>query len=125
MIDRQLAVYLDSMRKAVVRAITLSNRMTEEQFSKDVDAQAATAMYFIVVGEAAIKITQRHPEFVSSHVEWPWDLMRGLRNRIVHSYDSLHVPTMWETTTRSLPELLSRIDALGSLDANTPPHTGT
>lgn len=46
--------------------------------------------------------------------------MRALRNRIVHSYDTLNVPTIWNTVTQSLPVLLSAIDALGPLEPGSP-----
>ncbi|MBK8083364.1 MAG: DUF86 domain-containing protein [Devosia sp.] len=35
--------------------------------------------------------------------------MRGLRNRIVHSYDTLDLPVVWSTVTDFLPSLLSAI----------------
>jgi uncharacterized protein with HEPN domain len=120
MIDEHLAVLLDSMRNAVVRAISLADRLTEDGFRNDPDAQAAAAMYLVVIGEAAIKIGQRHAEFALAQEEWPWDLMRALRNRIVHSYDTLNVPTVWSTVTQSLPPLLSAIEALGPLGPSNP-----
>jgi uncharacterized protein with HEPN domain len=42
--------------------------------------------------------------------------MRGLRNRIVHDYETLHLPTIWATANDSLPALLSEIDAIGIIE---------
>jgi uncharacterized protein with HEPN domain len=122
MINLRLAVLLDSMRGAAMKAISVASAFSEEQFQQDENAQAATAMFLVVLGETAAKvISQQFPDFVAAHPDWPWDLMRGLRNRIVHSYDTLNVPTIWATATESVPKLVADIDAVGPLD----PHTGS
>lgn len=100
------------MRKAAASAISLVERISYDDFVKDTDAQAATAMYLIIVGEAASKISQLSPAFAESHDALPWEKMRALRNRIVHDYETLHLPTIWATAQGSLPALLSQIDSL-------------
>lgn len=112
MIDERVAMHLASMRKAAAGAISLAERITYDDFVRDTDAQAATAMYLIIVGEAAAKISQLSPVFIDRHDALPWEKMRALRNRIVHDYETLHLPTIWATARESLPALLSQIDAL-------------
>jgi len=50
------------------------------------------------------------------HADWPWNDIRGLRNRIAHDYFSLDVAIVWGIIKESLPDLLSKIEALGELD---------
>ena len=115
MIDESVVPHLESMRNAAVRAIAIVSSTSYERFADDVNAQAATAMFLIVIGDAASKIAQASPSLVAAHGSLPWEKMRGLRNRIVHDYETLHVPTIWATAQDSLPVLLSGIDALLAL----------
>ena len=82
-------------------------------------------MFLIVIGEAAAKISQISPEFAAAHQSLPWDRMRGLRNRIVHDYETLHLPTIWATATESLPLLITEIEGLATLVPNSRSQTGT
>lgn len=116
MTEERIAMHLGSMRSAAESAISLVQRTSYEDFVKDPNAQAATAMFLILVGEAAAKISHLSPDFVESHDALPWERMRGLRNRIVHDYETLHLPTIWATATQSLPALLSQLDAIDSSD---------
>lgn len=73
-------------------------------------------MCLIIVSESAARIEQSSPDFVAAHDDWPWKDIRGMRNVIVHDYARLHLPRVWLTVRTSLPDLLSRIEALGELD---------
>lgn len=42
----------------------------------------------------------------------PWDKIRGMRNRIVHDYTRLDVPTLRATVARDLPELIRHIERM-------------
>jgi uncharacterized protein with HEPN domain len=112
MIDERVRLHLGSMSKAAASAILLAQQTSYDDFVLDPDAQAATAMYLILIGEGASKISQRSPEFVTANPALPWERMRGLRNRIVHDYETLHLPTIWSTVKDALPSLLADIEAL-------------
>ena len=112
MIDKGVRLHLDSMLKAAENATSLAAHMSYDDFVGDANAQAATAMFLILIGEAAGRVAQASPDFVSAHQTLPWEQMRGLRNRIVHDYETLHLPTIWSTVKESLPALLAEIHAL-------------
>jgi len=40
------------------------------------------------------------------HPETPWALMRGMRNVLVHDYDRVKIPILWETIQHDLPPLV-------------------
>ncbi len=73
-------------------------------------------MCLIVVGEGANNIALRAPDFIAAHPDWPWEKIRGLRNRIVHGYDQLEPSIIWSTVADYLPTLLAAIDEFGELD---------
>lgn len=42
----------------------------------------------------------------------PWEKIRGMRNRIVHDYTKLDVPTLRSTVEDDLPPLVSQIERM-------------
>ena len=116
MIDERVALSLDSMKRAAADAISFTSGMSEGEFLKSATTQMACAMCLILIGESATRIERRSPDFVAAHPDWPWNKIRGLRNLIVHDYDRLEMPTVWVVIHESLPDLLSKIEAVGELD---------
>ena len=122
MSDR-LVTHLESIRRAAANPIDFTALMSLEVFMADAKTQAATAMCLVVIGEGANKILIEAPDFVAARPAWPWEQMRGMRNRIAHGYDTLNLPVIWSTVTEFVPDLLAAVVA--ELAAAPPPHTGT
>lgn len=114
--DDRLSTYLESMHRAATRAISFMEGQSLAAFLQDEKTQAAVSMSLIVIGEGANSIAMRVPDFVAEHPDWPWDRIRGLRNRIAHGYDALELSVIWSTVVDYLPTLISAIEALGELD---------
>ena len=55
-----------------------------------------------IVGEAARRVSEhlRH-----QHPEVPWAEIIGLRNRLIHGYDTVDLDRLWEVLTGDLPAL--------------------
>lgn len=123
MIEERIALNLDNMQRAALDATSFLRGMTQAQFLADEKAQLACAMCLVIVGESTARIEKRSPEFVAAHLDWPWDQIRGLRNRIVHDYVNLDLSTIWLTVTEHLPKLLASIAELGELDPRLLPKT--
>ena len=116
MTSERLRPHLESMRTATIRALSFTEGMTRQEFLDDDKTQAAVAMCITIIGEAARKIAQSSPDFLLEHIDWPWNEMRGMRNRVVHAYDTLDVATMWLTATVALPDLKRLLDELDLRD---------
>lgn len=56
----------------------------------------------IILGEAANKIPD---EFQDKHPEIPWSSIIGTRNVIVHGYDQVKLPIVWDIIHKDLPGL--------------------
>lgn len=52
--------------------------------------------------EAAYKLTD---DFVNSHPEVPWRVIRGMRHHLVHEYYQVSKASLWDTLTSDIPEL--------------------
>jgi uncharacterized protein with HEPN domain len=116
MIDERVALNLDDMKRAAEEATSFVEGVTETDFLNSPQLQKACAMCLVIVGESAARVEQVSPDFVSAHPEWPWKDIRGMRNVIVHDYARLNLPRIWQTVKTSLPDLLSKIEAIGELD---------
>lgn len=68
-------------------------------------------MSLIIIGEAATKVMDQHPDFTGAHPEIPWRSVRGMRNRIAHGYFDLNLDVVWGTVTSALPALLAVLPA--------------
>ena len=66
-------------------------------------------MNFIIIGEAASHITE---EIEEKYPTIPWNLMRAMRNRIVHAYFNVDEKLMWDTITNDLPPLIPEREQL-------------
>jgi uncharacterized protein with HEPN domain len=79
---------------------------------RDHKTQAAVIRYIEIIGEAASIIQKQAPEFVAAHPSLPWHEMRGMRNRMIHSYFDVNVDVLWGTIKDDLPKLKQQTDRL-------------
>lgn len=55
-----------------------------------------------IIGEAAYKLSK---EFITSHTEVPWKVIKGMRHYLVHEYYQISKEGLWETITVDLPSI--------------------
>jgi len=113
MTDHRLPDYLQHMRQAAADAMTFVEGMSRDEFLADKRTQQAVIMSLIVLGEAATKVMDRHPEFANTHAQVPWRNMRGMRNRIAHGYFDIDLAVVWETVQSALPPLMAALREMG------------
>jgi uncharacterized protein with HEPN domain len=73
-----------------------------EEFQDDLKTMRAVELDLIILGEAANTIPE---EVEEAHPEIAWHLMRGMRNRLVHTYFSVSPKILWDTIHQDLPPL--------------------
>lgn len=112
MIDPRLQDYLDHMQQAAIEACDFVEGMAKEDFLVDRRTQQAVIMSLIIVGEAATKLMDRYPDFISTHHQIPWRNMRGMRNRIAHGYFDINLEVIWDTVQTALPQLRQQLAAM-------------
>ena len=86
--------------------------MSKEDFLADKRTQQAVVMSLVIIGEAAVRIMDKHSQFVADNSEIPWRGMRGMRNRVTHGYFDIDLNVVWATTQTALPDLLSQLERL-------------
>jgi uncharacterized protein with HEPN domain len=97
----------------ILDAIAEIQKFTQETnfeiFKGDVRSIRAVEMNFIIIGESASQIPE---EVVEKYPGIPWDLMRAMRNRIVHVYFQVDEKLLWDTVQNDLPPLAPMLEKL-------------
>ncbi|HEY8565507.1 MAG TPA: HepT-like ribonuclease domain-containing protein [Beijerinckiaceae bacterium] len=75
-------------------------------FMNDRHRRLAARYCLLVIGEAAAKLTDATRAAIPGV---PWNAIRGLRNRLAHTYDAIADEVVFETISRDLPELVTSI----------------
>lgn len=109
MSNARITDYLGHMLDAVQLACSYVEGLNQEGFLADRRTQQAVMLNLVVIGEAATKLANDHPEFVARYPDVPWKSMRGMRNRMAHGYFEVDLAIVWQTVQGSLPALALRV----------------
>ena len=114
--SRSLAAvdYLEHIEEAATLAVGYIRGMNKDDFLKDKRTQQAIIYNILIIGEAATKIINEHPDFVAAYPEIPWREMRGIRNRMAHGYYELDLVIIWDTVTGYLDKLSQQIRSINN-----------
>ena len=112
MSEPRLVDYLAHIEDAARDAVNYLSGMSKGDFKANGEKQAAVLLKMIVIGEAATRILQRHPDFIDLHPEMPWRGMRAMRNHTVHGYFSIDYDLVWDAISGALPSLIARLPSV-------------
>lgn len=62
-----------------------------------------------IIGEAAGRISD---DLRQTHSLLPWDVIVGMRNRLIHAYFEVDLDIVWETVKRDIPTLISHLKTI-------------
>lgn len=83
--------------------------MSLDSFRADARTIKAVELNFIIIGEASGAI----PDAIrAANPAVPWQLMRSMRNRMVHLYFHIDPAILWKTVQDDLPLLLPHLENL-------------
>jgi len=101
--------YLAHIQEAAELACGYVVGLDEAGFEADRRTQQAVIMNLIIIGEAATKLLQEHPDFCAQHATIPWQAMKGMRNRMAHGYFDINLAVVWSTVRDALPVLSRQV----------------
>jgi len=96
--------------------------LEEGDFRTSKLVQSAVLHQLQIVGEATKRLSH---SFRDSHPEIPWKAMAGMRDRLIHQYDKIHVSTVWKIASREIPQLRQQLQPLLPLATDPPEGDGT
>ena len=95
-------VYIDDIRDSIEAVKRYTAGLTKEDFLNSTEKQDAVYRRLEVIGEAANRLPE---EFRSRYPRIPWNKIIGMRNVLIHEYDSIDLDRVWETIQKDIPEL--------------------
>ena len=91
----------------MLRRIENSTAQGRDAFETDLDLQDATLRRLQTLSESVQRLSG---EFKEAHPEVPWDLIAGMRNRLVHAYLDVDLEIVWNTVLSDLPPVRAVVD---------------
>lgn len=98
--------YILDMLLAARKVRSFTKGVTWEKFKADDLLQNAVMHQIQIIGEAARKISQQYKD---SHAGIPWQMIIGMRNRLVHEYFDIIPERVWDVVQNNIPELIQLI----------------
>lgn len=106
---REDRVRLQHMLSCSREAAALVRDVPREQVASNRVLCLALVRLLEIVGEAAARTT---PETQAKHSQVPWSQIVGLRNRLIHGYESVDFDILWQILTTDLPPLISQLEQI-------------
>ncbi len=100
---------LQDILDAIKRIEHYMRGTNRKKFADDLMRQDAIIRQIEIIGEAGRNVSA---EFQEQHPEIPWSEMIGMRNKIVHDYFEIDIPTVWKTAKQALPPLKQAVAKL-------------
>ena len=85
------------------RIIEKVSNINETEFALNDDIKEVVCFNLFQIGELANGLSI---EFIKEYNKIPWKQIIGMRNRIVHGYDTINLEIVWNTANESIPELI-------------------
>ena len=101
--------YLNKILTDIIFMMEHTNDKTMDEIEKDALLLDSIMFRFIQISENSDKLSM---EFKASHKELPWRSIKGMRNRIVHDYGFIDMQIIYDTVTKSIPELYNALKSL-------------
>ena len=99
-------IALKKMTEYIEKAIKYSKGYSFEEFSKDEKTIDATIFAISQIGELVKNITN---ETMKKYSNIEWNMIKGLRNRIVHDYEGISLKNIWYVLNNDILELKENI----------------
>lgn len=109
MSKHEVSVRFRHMLDSARQASELMRGKTRAALSDEGIETLALVRLLEVLGEAANRISDDEQE---RHPEIPWAEIIGLRNRLIHGYDSIDMDILWQIVSQDLPPLIQSLEKI-------------
>lgn len=113
--DMNDLIRLQHMLDAAQEVIDFTKGRERSDLDDDKMLLRALAMSIGILGEAASRMSEKT---IDAHSEIPWQKIIGMRNFLIHEYFRVDPDILWETAMKSIPPLVSQLQAILSENNN-------
>jgi len=100
------AATISDIITACSRVIDYTRGASRSDMGRNHQLASACCYQIAVIGEAVKRLSQTTR---AEHPEIPWRDIAGMRDRLIHGYDSVDFDELWKTVTEDIPVLLEQI----------------
>ena len=97
------------MIEYIERALEYTKGYTFEEFIKDDKTIDATIFSISQIGELVKNISK---ETMKKYSNIEWNMIKGLRNRIVHDYEGISLKSIWYVLQNDIIDLKNRLQEI-------------
>lgn len=105
---RDDATLLDILRAARL-TVDFQGSATLASFLEDLKTQSAVVHQLLIIGEAVKRLSSG---FRASHPAVPWQMIAGMRDKLIHAYDQVDLREVWRTVREDIPQLIKLLEPL-------------
>jgi len=95
-------VHIDDIYDSIKAIQNYTVGLSRADFMASSEKQDAVIRRLEVIGEAANRLTD---DFCRRYPEIPWSGIVGLKNVLIHEYDTIDLDWVWKTVVRDIPAL--------------------
>lgn len=103
--DKEYTSFI-KMIEYIDKSLKYTNGYTFEQFCADDKTVDATVFAISQIGELVKNISK---ETIDKYSNIEWNMIKGLRNRIVHDYEGISLKSIWYVLENDIKELKKNI----------------
>ena len=101
-------IYLAQILERIIRIEDFTS-MGKQSFLENPLIQDAVIRNLEVIGEASRRVGA---EYRIAHPEIPWREMTGLRNILIHDYESVNLEKIWQVIEKELPSVKITLETI-------------
>lgn len=107
--NKEYLDYLEDIIDAMLKAEAMLEDVTYAQFEVDYRINYAVVRILEIIGEATKRLPQ---EFRQNYTDIPWKGMAGMRDRIIHAYDTIDLEIVWGVVKTDIPKYEPRLQQI-------------
>jgi uncharacterized protein with HEPN domain len=107
--NREFLDFVEDILDAMDKAGILVEGFTYEEFETDFRTNFAVVRALEIIGEATKRLPMNLRE---QYPEIPWTGMAGMRDRIIHGYDTVDLQIVWDVVKKDIPEIKPQIQQI-------------